>query len=63
MNLKPVFHLQWKEAKPDELMDSKLRCVFELPSENDKVVSETERKEESNNWTVIDQSQSRLEIS
>lgn len=27
----------WKEAKPDELMDSKLRCVFELPSENDKV--------------------------
>lgn len=29
---------QWKEAKPDELMDSKLRCVFEMPSENDKVV-------------------------
>lgn len=27
----------WKDAKPDELMDSKLRCVFELPSENDKV--------------------------
>ncbi|XP_026230319.1 VAMP (vesicle-associated membrane protein)-associated protein A, like [Anabas testudineus] len=27
----------WKEAKPDDLMDSKLRCVFELPSENDKV--------------------------
>ncbi|XP_073438546.1 vesicle-associated membrane protein-associated protein B/C isoform X1 [Dendrobates tinctorius] len=26
----------WKEAKPDELMDSKLRCLFELPSENDK---------------------------
>ena len=30
---------QWKEAKPDELMDSKLRCVFELPAENDKTVS------------------------
>ncbi|KAK7163805.1 hypothetical protein R3I93_007774 [Phoxinus phoxinus] len=29
----------WKDAKPDELMDSKLRCVFELPSENDKVLS------------------------
>lgn len=29
--------IMWKEAKPDELMDSKLRCVFELPSENDKV--------------------------
>ncbi|XP_042354138.1 vesicle-associated membrane protein-associated protein A-like [Plectropomus leopardus] len=28
----------WKDAKPDDLMDSKLRCVFELPSENDKVV-------------------------
>ncbi|XP_063062809.1 vesicle-associated membrane protein-associated protein A isoform X2 [Engraulis encrasicolus] len=27
----------WKDAKPDELMDSKLRCVFEMPSENDKV--------------------------
>uniref|UniRef100_A0A8C7D0H4 VAMP (vesicle-associated membrane protein)-associated protein B and C n=1 Tax=Oncorhynchus kisutch TaxID=8019 RepID=A0A8C7D0H4_ONCKI len=26
----------WKEAKPDELMDSKLRCVFELPAENEK---------------------------
>lgn len=23
----------WKEAKPDELMDSKLKCVFELPTE------------------------------
>ncbi|MBN3288130.1 VAPB protein, partial [Polyodon spathula] len=26
----------WKDAKPEELMDSKLRCVFELPSENEK---------------------------
>ncbi|XP_071204630.1 vesicle-associated membrane protein-associated protein B-like isoform X3 [Salvelinus alpinus] len=26
----------WKEAKPEELMDSKLRCAFELPLENDK---------------------------
>ncbi|XP_062326511.1 vesicle-associated membrane protein-associated protein B/C [Osmerus eperlanus] len=26
----------WKEAKPEELMDSKLRCNFELPAENDK---------------------------
>lgn len=31
--------LQWKEAKPEELMDSKLRCVFELPLENEKTVS------------------------
>ncbi|MBN3320448.1 VAPB protein, partial [Atractosteus spatula] len=26
----------WKDAKPEELMDSKLRCVFELPAENEK---------------------------
>ncbi|KAL2101977.1 hypothetical protein ACEWY4_003738 [Coilia grayii] len=26
----------WKEAKPEELMDSKLRCVFEMPSDSDK---------------------------
>ncbi|XP_053540212.1 vesicle-associated membrane protein-associated protein B/C isoform X2 [Ictalurus punctatus] len=26
----------WKEAKPEELMDSKLRCVFEMPNENEK---------------------------
>ncbi|KAM8868036.1 vesicle-associated membrane protein-associated protein B/C [Synchiropus splendidus] len=26
----------WKEAKPEELMDSKLRCVFEMPVENEK---------------------------
>ncbi|XP_062847325.1 vesicle-associated membrane protein-associated protein A isoform X1 [Trichomycterus rosablanca] len=28
----------WKDAKPEDLMDSKLRCVFELPSENDKML-------------------------
>uniref|UniRef100_A0A8C2M629 Vesicle-associated membrane protein-associated protein A n=1 Tax=Cricetulus griseus TaxID=10029 RepID=A0A8C2M629_CRIGR len=27
----------WKEAKPDELMDSKLRCVSEMPNENDEL--------------------------
>ncbi|XP_008316273.1 vesicle-associated membrane protein-associated protein B/C isoform X2 [Cynoglossus semilaevis] len=26
----------WKEAKPEDLMDSKLRCAFEMPVENDK---------------------------
>ncbi|XP_029994786.1 LOW QUALITY PROTEIN: vesicle-associated membrane protein-associated protein B/C-like [Sphaeramia orbicularis] len=26
----------WKEAKPEELMDSKLRCTFDMPLENDK---------------------------
>uniref|UniRef100_UPI00358FBA8A vesicle-associated membrane protein-associated protein A-like n=1 Tax=Myxine glutinosa TaxID=7769 RepID=UPI00358FBA8A len=28
----------WKDAKPDDLMDSKLRCVFELPAELEKPV-------------------------
>ncbi|XP_053083743.1 vesicle-associated membrane protein-associated protein B/C isoform X3 [Pangasianodon hypophthalmus] len=28
----------WKEAKPEELMDSKLRCVFEMPNENEKTL-------------------------
>lgn len=27
----------WKDAKPDDLMDSKLRCVFDMPSDNDKM--------------------------
>ncbi|XP_038664602.1 VAMP (vesicle-associated membrane protein)-associated protein A, like [Scyliorhinus canicula] len=26
----------WKDAKPEDLMDSKLRCVFELPVDNEK---------------------------
>ncbi|EMP33427.1 Vesicle-associated membrane protein-associated protein A, partial [Chelonia mydas] len=33
----------WKEAKPDDLMDSKLRCVFEMPNENDKLDLPTPR--------------------
>ncbi|KAG5838968.1 hypothetical protein ANANG_G00229380 [Anguilla anguilla] len=27
----------WKDAKPEELMDSKLRCVFVMPLENDNM--------------------------
>uniref|UniRef100_UPI00398EB18D VAMP (vesicle-associated membrane protein)-associated protein A, like isoform X2 n=1 Tax=Pristiophorus japonicus TaxID=55135 RepID=UPI00398EB18D len=30
----------WKDAKPEELMDSKLRCVFELPLESEKSQNE-----------------------
>uniref|UniRef100_A0A4W5KNL4 Vesicle-associated membrane protein-associated protein A n=1 Tax=Hucho hucho TaxID=62062 RepID=A0A4W5KNL4_9TELE len=29
----------WKDATPDDFMDSKLRCVFELPTDNDKMPS------------------------
>lgn len=34
-----VSHFQWKDAKPDDLMDSKLRCVFDMPSDNDRMVN------------------------
>ncbi|XP_059832314.1 VAMP (vesicle-associated membrane protein)-associated protein A, like isoform X2 [Hypanus sabinus] len=30
----------WKDAKAEDLMDSKLRCVFELPFENEKPQNE-----------------------
>ncbi|XP_059993642.1 vesicle-associated membrane protein-associated protein A-like [Lagenorhynchus albirostris] len=33
----PDMEAVWKEAKPDELMDSKLRCIFEMSNENDKL--------------------------
>jgi len=38
MNI-PLSQLQdtwWKEAQPEQLMDSKLRCIFDLPSANNK---------------------------
>lgn len=34
-------------------MDSKLRCVFELPSENDKVVSEKNRASYSSELYIL----------
>ncbi|KAM6319557.1 vesicle-associated membrane protein-associated protein B/C isoform 5-T6 [Podargus strigoides] len=37
----------WKEAKPEELMDSKLRCVFELPAENDNPIYHFPEREAS----------------
>ncbi|XP_041952575.1 vesicle-associated membrane protein-associated protein A-like isoform X1 [Alosa sapidissima] len=27
----------WRDVRPEDLMDSKLRCVFDMPTENDKV--------------------------
>lgn len=35
-NAYPDAEAVWKDAKPDDLMDSKLRCVFEMPSDNDR---------------------------
>ncbi|XP_073535136.1 vesicle-associated membrane protein-associated protein A [Phyllobates terribilis] len=31
----------WKEAKPDDLMDSKLKCVFDMPHEHEKPTHES----------------------
>ncbi|KAK7884330.1 hypothetical protein WMY93_027453 [Mugilogobius chulae] len=31
----------WREAKPEELMDSRLKCTFEMPLENDSEVSKS----------------------
>ena len=33
-----MFFLQWKEADPSDLMDSKLKCVFEQPVEEESQV-------------------------
>ncbi|XP_075069390.1 vesicle-associated membrane protein-associated protein A [Mixophyes fleayi] len=33
----------WKEAKPDDLMDSKLKCVFDMPHEHEKPAHEATR--------------------
>ncbi|XP_063439684.1 vesicle-associated membrane protein-associated protein A-like [Mytilus galloprovincialis] len=33
----------WKEAKPESLMDSKLKCLFEIPNDNNQTREETEK--------------------
>uniref|UniRef100_A0A3P9J4Z9 MSP domain-containing protein n=1 Tax=Oryzias latipes TaxID=8090 RepID=A0A3P9J4Z9_ORYLA len=42
----------WKEAKPEELMDSKLRCAFEMPLENDKTHEGESKKNETSSTSV-----------
>ncbi|XP_013855527.1 vesicle-associated membrane protein-associated protein B/C isoform X1 [Austrofundulus limnaeus] len=42
----------WKEAKPEELMDSKLRCAFEMPLENDKTHESESYKTVSSSTSV-----------
>ncbi|XP_058871629.1 vesicle-associated membrane protein-associated protein A-like isoform X1 [Acipenser ruthenus] len=49
----------WKDAKPDDLMDSKLRCIFELPSENDKVKSRVEERRPIGSILVTPQSSTK----
>ncbi|XP_051281798.1 vesicle-associated membrane protein-associated protein B/C isoform X1 [Dicentrarchus labrax] len=49
----------WKEAKPEELMDSKLRCAFEMPLENDKT-HESESKTVSSSASSVKTEHSAL---
>ncbi|XP_038149976.1 vesicle-associated membrane protein-associated protein B/C-like isoform X1 [Cyprinodon tularosa] len=42
----------WKEARPEELMDSKLRCTFEMPLENDKAHESESNKTVSSSTSV-----------
>ncbi|XP_054614790.1 vesicle-associated membrane protein-associated protein B/C-like isoform X1 [Dunckerocampus dactyliophorus] len=44
----------WKDAKPEELMDSKLRCAFEMPLENDKA-------HEPESYNTVDSSTSSIQ--
>ncbi|XP_062852831.1 vesicle-associated membrane protein-associated protein B/C isoform X2 [Trichomycterus rosablanca] len=37
----------WKEAKPEELMDSKLRCIFEVPKDSEKMHDKDSNKTSS----------------
>ncbi|XP_053560604.1 vesicle-associated membrane protein-associated protein B/C [Bombina bombina] len=53
----------WKEAKPEDLMDSKLRCVFELPAENDKPLDGEINKIISSNITKTESSSLSKSIS
>ena len=40
---------QWKDAKSEALMDSKLKCVFELPAAEQVVVAATAKEDASSN--------------
>lgn len=34
----------WREVSPDKMMDSKLKCVFELPVDNNTVIDLSSQK-------------------
>uniref|UniRef100_A0A3Q3WQM8 MSP domain-containing protein n=1 Tax=Mola mola TaxID=94237 RepID=A0A3Q3WQM8_MOLML len=50
----------WKEAKPEELMDSKLRCAFEMPVENDKTHESESNKTVSSSASSVKTESSAL---
>lgn len=57
MHLKEETLLQWKEAPPDTLMDSKLKCVFEMPNDvlpvmNSFVITDKEDSKKRDTYAV-----------
>lgn len=44
----------WREAKPEDLMDSKLRCGFEMPLENDKTVEPSSQSQLQGTSAALD---------
>lgn len=57
MHLNEETLLQWKEAPPDTLMDSKLKCVFEMPNDvlpvmNSFVITDKEDSKKRDTYAV-----------
>ncbi|XP_069113804.1 vesicle-associated membrane protein/synaptobrevin-binding protein-like [Argopecten irradians] len=53
----------WKEVTPENLMDSKLKCVFELPADNSHIASPSSGNKESEEKPLKPVKQVQLESS
>lgn len=45
--------MQWKEAKPENLMDTKLKCVFEYPAEAGSATAQTSPVSTRDDSTIV----------
>lgn len=52
----------WKEISTEQLMDSKLKCVFELPVDNNTVIDLSSSKIKQTDGTVSDITATKQEI-
>lgn len=41
-DLNSEFETMWKKVSPEQLMDTKLKCVFEMPAEQNEVQEQQE---------------------
>ncbi|OWF35626.1 vesicle-associated membrane protein/synaptobrevin-binding protein-like [Mizuhopecten yessoensis] len=53
----------WKEVTPDNLMDSKLKCVFEMPVENNQAANQSSVNKDSEEKPIKPVKQVQLESS